>query len=133
MLLSFSESRLTRMQLKDGVPSCMLMTGMLCSWEVMAGPFSPPRIACLRTTWLPCSRFALFPHPSLRVVVGIPCSATWFLMEYVLAFGMVCSLPAMMLCRMFMPGESMLSSESAICEGDIHVGLVVRFVLYESP
>ena len=47
IFLSFSEPRLIRMQPKDGLPSCMLMMGMLCSWEVMAGPFSPPRIASL--------------------------------------------------------------------------------------
>ena len=47
IFLSFSEPRLIRMQLKNGFPSCMLMMGILCSWEVMAGPFSPPRIACL--------------------------------------------------------------------------------------
>ena len=49
------------------------------------------------------------------------------MMANVFAFDMSCSLPAMMPWRMFMPGESISSSEStsAICGGGIHVGLVV--------
>ena len=113
--LSFSESTLMRMQLNAGAPSCILDTGMECSWEVIAGPFSVPTIACLKpftTLFVFRARSASFP--------SILCWDSMLghtMMENVLALDMRPSFPAMTPCKMFMPGESISSElESSICE-----------------